>query len=103
MNRSLSVHTQLILDVANEAYNLGEAGLNLDIANLGDGLATFLRQEIIEVTQGAQDLEHAIGCAIRAIRTAIRELTEVKDALVGKQVDLGLDRYGRDANEQEEG
>ena len=95
--------TELLLDVANKAYEGGAAGLNLDLVNRGNGLADFLRQELIEVTDGAESLEAAIECAISAIRTAIRELTEVKDALVGKQVDLGLDRYGRDANEQEEG
>ena len=100
MNRGLSVHTQLVLDMANEAYEDGEADIHEDLDDRGDGLASFLRQELIEVTDGAESLEAAIECAISAIRTAIRELTEVKDALVGKQVDLGLDRYGRDERKE---
>ena len=75
--------TQKILEEANKAYHNGECRIDEDIPAIerGDGLASFIRQEIIEVTEGEQDKEETLSAARRVMIRAVEEVLDVWIAL----------------------
>lgn len=75
----ISEITQKILEAANKAYEGGECRIDEDIpaGERGDGLANFIRQEIIEVTEGAINIETAKKIAIINLARAKEQLGKV--------------------------
>ncbi len=76
-----------LLRVADHAYHEGESDLLDDFASRGDGLADFIRQEIIEtfenIEPGPEGVteRQAAGDAVQALYKAERELGAVAAAL----------------------
>ena len=73
-----------IMDAADTAYENGELYLDQKIPSgqRGDLLADFLAAELREVMEGAESPEEARKEAIRAIASATRQLSDVKEALL---------------------
>ena len=72
-----------ILEIVDRAYNGGDGQIakELPAGMRGDGLADFLHNEVLEVTEGCEGLTSAIDEARHAIITAINELEDVLSAL----------------------
>jgi len=71
-----------ILNAANEAYENGECRINEELSNdaRGDGLATFIRNEIIDVCTG-EDESKQVDAAVDALLRARRQLDDVISTL----------------------
>lgn len=76
---------QSILDVANISYAEGEGQINQSEEQIGhyrgDGLAEFLRNEIIETCKGNAEAE-MVDIAAHAVEVAIEELRGVHAAIL---------------------
>lgn len=76
---------QKILEVANQAYENGELRIDEDIPDFerGDGLASFIRREIIEVLERNEDLsaKELAEMAYQAIQRSTQQLEDVEEAL----------------------
>jgi len=76
-------HVEKILKLVNEAYENGECRIDEDIPadERGDGLATFVRNEIIDTCQGEEDYDAALQIAEVALCRARSQLSDVIDML----------------------
>lgn len=76
-------HAEKILKLVNEAYENGECRIDEDIPadERGDGLATFIRNEIIEVCQGIDDYEDALLNVEFALCRARSQLSDLIDVV----------------------
>lgn len=71
-----------ILKVANEAYENGEMSIDEDLDDRGDGLATFIRHEIIDVVEDESENEFAQWeAAESAMEKATEQIRMVRYAL----------------------
>ena len=76
-------YTEEVLGIVNKAYNEGEGRIDEDVGekDRGDGLATFLRNEVIDVTKESFSRRQGLMAAQTAVNITIDELHAVSDAL----------------------
>lgn len=73
-----------VLEIAKQAYIESSVFPSTDEEakeGLGDGLATFLYNEIKDVTTGYDDLKKCLELSLEAVSRARREIEEVESAL----------------------
>lgn len=74
----LSKHFKYLLKYLDRAY-YGEGSISIEHIK-GDGLAKFIRQELIETSNGGTEKRHLIDME-RAMATAREELDNVRGAI----------------------
>ena len=76
-------YTEEVLGIVNKAYNEGEGRIGEDVGekDRGDGLATFLRNEITDVAGASHNKLHALEATQRALYLVLDELNSVNDAV----------------------
>ena len=76
-----TVKLEKLVKIASDAYPDGLIEQAYEGEDVGDGLATFIAEEIKEVVDGADPDDIQVKEAVRCLETAIHELEQVIKAL----------------------
>lgn len=85
-----------LLELADGAYDNGELRIaeNIPASERGDGLATFIRNEILDVAKDHRSLEEAAQDIVRSLEIASRQLRDVIEEINELNFDSELVQEG---------